>query len=89
MDKKSSKSSEKRTNCQSESVKVKRKTICEQDFKKELVDVEAPNIFNAFKNNILKACNEVCGKERKNHVDRRWWLNEGVKKALRHKRVAY
>ena len=37
----------------------------------ELVNVEASNIWNAFKNGILKACDEVCGKKqgRRNHND--------------------
>ena len=30
---------------------------------KELDDVDVPTIRNAFKNGILKACHEVCGKK--------------------------
>ena len=35
----------------------------------ELVDVDAPNLWNTFKNSMLQACDEVCGKKkgRKNH----------------------
>ena len=42
-----------------------------QERVKELVDVDAPNIWNAFKNGILKACDEVGGKKkgRRNHRD--------------------
>ena len=37
----------------------------------ELVDVDAPNLWNTFKNSMLQACNEVCEKKkgRKNHWD--------------------
>ena len=37
----------------------------------ELVDVDAPNIWNAFKNGILKTSDEECGKKkgRRNHGD--------------------
>ena len=35
------------------------------------MDVDAPNIWNALKNSILKGFDEVCGKKkgRKNHGD--------------------
>ena len=33
-----------------------------QERVKELVDVDASNIWNYFKNDILKACDEVCRK---------------------------
>ena len=38
------------------------------------VDVDAPNLWNTFKNSMLQACDEVCGKRkgRKNHGDT-WW----------------
>ena len=41
---------------------------------RELVDVDAPNLWNTFKNSMLQACDEVCGKKkgRKNHGDT-WW----------------
>ena len=57
---------------------------------KELVNVDAPNLWNDFKNVNLKACNEVCEKkkDRWNHEDTLWW-NEEVKEAMRQKKVAY
>ena len=67
-----------------------KKTIREQNFKKELrelFDVEAPNLWNTFKNGILKAYNEVCEKnhvkceKKRNHGDT-WWWNEHVKEAI-------
>ena len=39
-----------------------------QERVKELVDVDAPNLWNTFKNIMLQVCDEVCGqKGRKNH----------------------
>ena len=35
-----------------------------QETVKELDDVDAPNLWNTFKNNMLQACNEVCGKKK-------------------------
>ena len=60
-----------------------------QERVKKLVDVDAPNLWNTFKNSMLQACDEVCEKKkrRKNHGDT-WW-NEEVKKAIQQKRVAY
>ena len=57
---------------------------------KELVDVDALNLWNTFKNSMLQACDEVCGKkkDRKNHGDT-WWWNEEVKEAIQPKKVAY
>ena len=45
-----------------------------QERVKKLVDVDAPNLWNTFKNSMLQACDEVCGKKkrRRNHVDT-WW----------------
>ena len=41
---------------------------------KELVDVDALNLWNTFESSKLQACDEVCGKKkgRKNHKDT-WW----------------
>ena len=35
-----------------------------QERVKELVDVDVPNLSNTFKNNMLQACDEVCGKKK-------------------------
>ena len=35
-----------------------------QERVKELFDVDAPNLWNTFKNSILQACDEVCGKKK-------------------------
>ena len=35
-----------------------------QERVKELVDVDAPSLWHTFKNSMLQACNEVCGKKK-------------------------
>ena len=57
---------------------------------KELVDVDAPNLWDTFKNSTLQACDEVCGKKkgRRNHGNT-WWSNEEVKEAIQQKKVEY
>ena len=52
--------------------------------------IDASNLLSVFKNDILQACDEVCGKKkcRKNHGDT-WWWNEEVKEAMQQKKVAY
>ena len=61
-----------------------------QERVRELVDVDAPNLWNTFKYSTLQACDEVHRKKkgRKNHGDT-WWWNEEVKEAIQHKKVAY
>ena len=41
---------------------------------KKLVDIDALNLWNTFKNSMLQACDEECGKKkgRKNYRDT-WW----------------
>ena len=61
-----------------------------QERVKELVDVDAPNLWNTFKKSMLQACDEVCGKKKniKSHGNT-WWWNEEVKEAIQQKKVAY
>ena len=46
-----------------------------QERVKKLVNVDAPNIWNAFKTGILKVCDEVCGKKKgiRSHGDLWCW----------------
>ena len=48
-----------------------------QDRVNELVYVDAPNLWNTFKNRMIQACDEVCGKkkDRRNHRDTWWQYN--------------
>ena len=47
---------------------------------KKLVSTDAPDLCKTFKDGVLKACDEVCGKK-KSRRDRgdMWWWNEEVK----------
>ena len=49
----------------------------------KLVDVGASNLWGHFKDVVLKACDEVCGKKRgrKSKGDA-WWWNEMVKEVV-------
>ena len=40
------------------------------------------NLWGHFKNGVLKACDEVCGKKRGRSKGYTWWLNEEVKEAV-------
>ena len=47
-----------------------------------LFDDGAPNLWGHFKDGILKACDEVCGKKRgRRSKGDTWWWNEEVKEA--------
>ena len=61
-----------------------------QEKVKELVDVDAPNLCNTFKESMLQACDEIYGKKkgRKNYGDA-WLCNEEMKEAIQQKKVAY
>ena len=49
----------------------------------ELVDIGVSNLWGYFKDVVLMACDEVCGKKRsRRSKGDRWWLNEEVKKAM-------
>ena len=55
----------------------------------ELISTDVPDLWENFKNGVLKACDEVCGK-RKFRRDRgdMWWKNEEVKDTITTKKVA-
>ena len=56
----------------------------------ELVSVDALDLWKCFKEGVLKACDEVCGKK-KGRRDRgdTWWWNEEVKEAIARKKEVY
>ena len=56
----------------------------------ELVDVETTNLWESFRDGVLKACNGLCGKKkvRKNGVNK-WWWNEEVRNAVARKKEAF
>jgi len=41
---------------------------------RELIDVDARNLWKSFKDGLLQACDEVCGKKRRrNDQGNTWW----------------
>ena len=48
---------------------------CFEEKVTKLVDIGAPNLCGHFKDGVLKACDEVCGKKRwrRSKVDAWWW----------------
>ena len=56
----------------------------------ELVDVGAPILWRHFKDGVLEACDEVCGKKMgmRNNGDS-WWWNEEVKEAVSKKKETH
>ena len=56
----------------------------------KLVDVGALNLWGRFKDGILMACDEVCGKKRgRRSKGDTWWLNEDVWEAVSRKKEAH
>ena len=52
----------------------------------ELVDVGAPNLWGHFKDGVLKACDEVCGRRRgRRSKEIIWWWNRVVKEVVSRK----
>ena len=55
---------------------------------KELISTDALDLWKTFKDDVLKACDEVCGK--KSRRDRgTWWWNEEVKDTIARKKAAF
>ena len=55
----------------------------------KLVDVGAPNLWDHLKGGILRAGDEVCGKNgRKSKVDA-WWMNKEMKEAVSRKKETH
>ena len=46
---------------------------------KELVSTNTSDLWKTFKNSVLKACDEVCGKKKswRDLGDMWWWWNKG------------
>ena len=56
----------------------------------ELVSTDAPDLWKCFKEGMLKAYDEICGKKkgRRDQGDT-WWWNENVKEARAKKKDAH
>ena len=72
--------------------KLKEKEIKEKFEKRvvELVDTGSTNLWGSYKNGVLQACEELCGKT-KGRGDRgnAWCWNEQVKDAIDRKKKAF
>ena len=56
----------------------------------KLVDVGVPNLLGHFKDGVLMACDEVCGKKRgRRSKGYTWWWNEEVKETVSRKKEAH
>ena len=57
---------------------------------KELVSTDAPDLWKTFKDGVLKACGELCGKKksRRDQGDM-WWWKEEVKDTITKKKAAF
>ena len=54
-----------------------------EEIVRELVSVDAPDLWKCFKEGVLKACNEVCGKKKERRDQgNTWWWNEDMKEAI-------
>jgi len=40
---------------------------------RELIDIDARDLWKSFKDGLLQACDEVCGKKRRNDQGNTWW----------------
>ena len=49
----------------------------------ELVDVETTNLWESFRDGVLTACDELCGKKKvRKNGGNKWWWNEEVRNAI-------
>ena len=57
---------------------------------KELVNADAPDLWKTFKDGVLKACDEVCGKKKSGRDQGdMWWWNEEGKDTIARKKAAF
>ena len=56
----------------------------------ELVDVETTNLWESFRDGVLTACDELCGKKKvRKNGGNKWWWNEEVRNAIARKKEAF
>ena len=56
----------------------------------ELVDVETTNLWESFRDGVLKVCDELCGKKKvRENGGNKWWWNEKVRNAIARKKEAF
>ena len=56
----------------------------------ELVDAKVVDLWESYKNGVLKACDDLCGKTKgRRDQGNTWWWNEQVKEAIDRKKKAF
>ena len=72
--------------------KLQKKEIKEEFERRvvELVDAEAVDLWESYKNGVLKACDDLCAKTKgRRDQENTWWWNEQVKEAIDRKKKAF
>ena len=71
--------------------KLKEKEIKEKFERiRKLVDIASKDLWGSYKNGVLKACDELCGKTKaRGNRGNTWWWNEKVKDAIDRKKKAF
>ena len=61
-----------------------------QERVEEFVNMDTPDLWKSFKEGVLRACDEVCGKTRgRREQGETWWWNDDVKDAVTKKKEAF
>ena len=56
----------------------------------ELVDVETTNLWESFRDGVLTACDELCGKKKvRKNGENKWWWNGEVRNTKARKKEAF
>ena len=56
---------------------------------RKLTSIDAPDLWKAFEDGVLKACDEVCRKKFRRVQGDMWWWNEEVKDTIATKKAAF
>ena len=56
---------------------------------KELVSTDVPDLWKTFRDGVLKACDELCGKKSRRDQGDMWWWNEDVKDTITKKKTPF
>ena len=73
-------------------MEIKRKEMQEKFERRVegLVDVETTNLWESFRDGVLTACDELCGKKKvKKNGGNKWWWNEEERNAIARKKEAF
>ena len=53
------------------------------------MSTDAPDLWKIFRDGVLKACDELCGKKSRRDQGDMWWWNEEVKDTITRKKAAF